>query len=113
MSPTKPSSARPGKSLSPAKQDATAANRTSAVKSASPAPKKHTKTFGNYVVHCSTGEPDGLPLRLFCQECETPQEARTSAQRVLDAQRPVRDPAVAWKIIKVEYLGVGLGKGGF
>ena len=97
MSPTKPISPRPSKSSPPAK----------------PAATKRAETFGNYVIHCSTGEPGGLPLNLFCQECETPQEARAGAQRVLDAQRPVRNPSVAWKIIKVEYLGVGLGKGGF
>ena len=111
MSPAKSNSSRPGKSSSPAKQEAPS-ERTSAIKSSAP-PKKHAKTFGNYVVHCSTNEPNGLPLRLFCGECETPQEARASAQRVLDAQRPVRAPSVAWKIIKVEYLGVNIGKGGF
>jgi len=110
MSPAKSNSSRPGKSSSPAKQEAS--KRTSAIKS-SPPPQKHAKTFGNYVVHCSTNEPNGLPLRLFCGECETPQEARASAQRILDAQRPVRAQAVAWKIIEVEYLGVNIGKGGF
>jgi hypothetical protein len=126
MSPSKPkplktdSSPLPDKSAAPAAIKSSAAlgtvkDRPAGSKAAKsiPAPQRHAETFGNYVVHCATGEPNGLPLRIFCQEMETPQEARAATQKLLDAQHPARDPSAAWKIIKVEYLGVGIGKGGF
>ena len=79
-------------------------------KTGPPAAPEHAATFGNYVVHCATDEPDGLPLRLFCENCETPTAARAAAQMILDAQRPIRRQH-PWQIRRVEFLGLGVKRG--
>jgi hypothetical protein len=117
MSPAKRTPKEPASAASDeasAQSDALAAlpvkKPSSAAKSeiANPTAPKHTKTFGNYVVHCSTGEPNGLPLRIFCEKCETAAQARAATTKLLNAQRPAHEPR--WKIERVEFLGLDAGR---